>query len=159
MTGKLSEFCKHGTIVHIDIDNAEINKNKVVRLPILSDVKYALGRVNTMLETAGYEAKFQRLQPLPEWRAPDRALEGTLPVHFQDTEDAIQPQYVFDSLWEMTKGEAIITTGVGQHQMWAAQFYDFDKPRTLITSAGLGHGVRLSFRDRREDSAPGKGGG
>ncbi len=65
-------------------------------------------------------------------------LEGEFPFTFSDTEDAIQPQYAIRLLWEMTKGEAIITTGVGQHQMWAGQFYDFQKPRTFLTSAGLG---------------------
>ncbi len=66
------------------------------------------------------------------------AWKDEVPVHLQDTEDAIQPQYAIRLLYEMTKGEAIITTGVGQHQMWAGQFYDFQKPRTFLTSAGLG---------------------
>ncbi len=138
VTGKISEFAKHGTIVHIDIDNAEINKNKVVKLPILSDVKYALGRVNEMLANAGYERKTGGYTRYPEWRTQIAEWKADFPFTFKDTEDAIQPQYAIRLLWEMTKGEAIITTGVGQHQMWAAQFYDFDEPRTLITSAGLG---------------------
>ena len=138
VTGKISEFAKHGTIVHIDIDNAEINKNKVVKLPILSDVKYALGRVNAMLANAGYERKTGGYTLYPEWRTQIAEWKDAFPFTFQDTEDAIQPQYAIRLLYEMTKGEAIITTGVGQHQMWAAQFYDFDEPRTLITSAGLG---------------------
>jgi acetolactate synthase-1/2/3 large subunit len=138
VTGKISEFAKHGTIVHIDIDNAEINKNKVVKLPILSDVKYALTRVNEMLANAGYERKTGNYDRYPEWRAQIATWKERYPFTFQDLDDAIQPQYAIKLLWEMTKGEAIITTGVGQHQMWAAQFYDFDEPRTLITSAGLG---------------------
>jgi len=138
VTGKISEFAKHGTIVHIDIDNSEINKNKVVKLPILSDVKYALGRVNQMLATAGYERKKSGYTLNPEWRQQIAEWKAAFPFTYQDTEDAIQPQYAIEKLCELTKGEAIITTGVGQHQMWAAQFYDFQKPRTLITSAGLG---------------------
>jgi acetolactate synthase-1/2/3 large subunit len=138
VTGKLSEFCKHGTIVHIDIDSSEINKNKIVRLPILSDVKYALGRVNQMLEAAGFERKTTGYSFYPEWRQQIAEWKEAFPFTFQDTDDAIQPQYAIRMLYEMTRGEAIITTGVGQHQMWAAQFYDFDEPRHLITSAGLG---------------------
>jgi acetolactate synthase-1/2/3 large subunit len=138
VTGKLSEFCKHGTIVHIDIDNSEINKNKVVKLPILSDVKYALQRSNEILALAGYERKSGGYNLYPEWNAQIAEWKEKFPFCFQDTEDAIQPQYAIKLLHELTKGEAIITTGVGQHQMWAAQFYDFDHPRQLITSAGLG---------------------
>jgi acetolactate synthase-1/2/3 large subunit len=138
VTGKLSEFAKHGTIVHIDIDNSEINKNKPVKLPILSDVKYALGRTNELLAHAGYERKTGNYHLYPEWRAQIMEWKEKFPFTYQDTEDAIQPQYAIEQLCKMTKGEAIITTGVGQHQMWAAQFYNFDEPRTLVTSAGLG---------------------
>ena len=138
VTGKISEFAKHGTIVHIEIDNSEINKNKPVKLPILSDVKYALGRVNQMLAAGGYSGKSSTSSLYPEWRAQIAEWKAEFPFTFRDTEDAIQPQYAIRLLYELTKGEAIITTGVGQHQMWAAQFYDFVEPRTLITSAGLG---------------------
>jgi acetolactate synthase-1/2/3 large subunit len=138
VTGKISEFAKHGTIVHIDIDNSEINKNKVVKLPILSDVKYALSRVNGMLASSGYERKTGGYTRNPEWRKQIAEWKEAFPFTYQDTEDAIQPQYAIEQLCKMTMGEAIITTGVGQHQMWAAQFYNFENPRTLITSAGLG---------------------
>jgi acetolactate synthase-1/2/3 large subunit len=137
VTGKIEGFAEHGTIVHIDIDDSEINKNKVVALPILSDVKYALTRLNQMLDKAGYKRskKFTRHQPwfeqIDEWRR-------KFPFTFQDTDDVIQPQYAIKLLCEMTKGDAIITTGVGQHQMWAGQFYDYDDPRTFLTSGGLG---------------------
>ncbi|MEA3188227.1 MAG: acetolactate synthase large subunit [Chthoniobacter sp.] len=138
VTGKITEFAKHGTIVHIDIDNSEINKNKVVRLPILSDVKYALGRLNELLEKAGrkrVKANFSRFKP---WFEKINAWRDEFPFSFRDTEDVIQPQYAIHLLHEMTRGEAIITTGVGQHQMWAGQHYDFVEPRTFLTSAGLG---------------------
>jgi acetolactate synthase-1/2/3 large subunit len=137
VTGKLTEFAKHGTIVHIDIDNSEINKNKPVKLPILSDVKYALGRVNELLADAGYVAGTAQTRYLDWWKQV-MAWKDKFPFTFRDTEDAIQPQYAIRLLWEMTKGEAIITTGVGQHQMWAGQYYDFNEPRTFLTSAGLG---------------------
>jgi len=137
VTGKLEEFAKHGTIVHIDIDNSEINKNKPVKLPILSDVKYALGRVNQMLVNAGYERGTEQTR-YTEWWKQVMHWKENFPFTYKDTEDAIQPQYAIHLLYEMTKGDAIITTGVGQHQMWAGQFYDFENPRTFLTSAGLG---------------------
>jgi acetolactate synthase-1/2/3 large subunit len=137
VTGKLEEFAKHGTIVHIDIDNSEINKNKPVKLPILSDVKYALTRVNDLLAEAGYQVSHQQTRHLDWWKQV-MAWKESFPFTFKDTEDAIQPQYAIRLLYEMTGGKAIITTGVGQHQMWAGQFYDFQKPRTFLTSAGLG---------------------
>ncbi|MEA3213354.1 MAG: acetolactate synthase large subunit [Chthoniobacter sp.] len=166
VTGKISEFAKHGTIVHIDIDNAEINKNKVVKLPILSDVKYALQRTNALLANAGFEAKSSGYTLYPEWRTQIAAWKELYPFTYTDTEDAIQPQYAIQLLCQMTKGEAIITTGVGQHQMWAAQFYDFDKPRTLLTSAGLGSmgygfpaaiGAKVAFPDKQVIDIDGDG--
>ena len=125
-------------IVHIDIDNSEINKNKSVRLPILSDIKYALSRLNKLLDQAGYKRTAKNFNRLPAWYKQINEWKAKHPLSFKDTDDVIQPQHVIRLLCEMTKGEAIITTGVGQHQMWAGQFYNFDKPRTFITSAGLG---------------------
>ncbi len=139
VTGKIEKFAEHGTIVHIDIDNSEINKNKVVRLPILSDVKYALARLNELLAKAGYErAGAGNFSRFPGWYEKIAGWKRSFPLAFKDTDTIIQPQYVIRLLHEMTKGEAIITTGVGQHQMWAGQHYDFIHPRTFITSAGLG---------------------
>ena len=133
VTGKVSEFAKHGTIVHIDIDFAEFDKNKHVHLPILSDVKYALGRLNAMLRKAGAVRK-----KFPAWQKDIDGWRKAQPFRFKDLGDKIAPQLVIQRLCELTKGEAIITTGVGQHQMWAGQFYDFSKPRTFLTSGGLG---------------------
>jgi acetolactate synthase-1/2/3 large subunit len=133
VTGKVSEFAKHGTIVHIDIDFAEFDKNKHVHLPILSDVKYALGRLNAMLRKAGAARK-----KFPAWQKDIDGWRKAQPFRFKDLGDKIAPQLVIQRLCEMTKGDAIITTGVGQHQMWAGQFYDFTKPRTFLTSGGLG---------------------
>jgi len=138
VTGKVEKFCEHGTIVHIDIDNSEINKNKLVRLPILSDLKFALGRLNKLLEQAGQKRQPKNQTRFPDWYRQINKWRAAHPLSFKDTPDAIQPQHVIKLLFEMTKGDAIITTGVGQHQMWAGQFYDFTKPRTFITSAGLG---------------------
>jgi acetolactate synthase I/II/III large subunit len=166
VTGKISEFAKHGTIVHIDIDNSEINKNKVVRLPILSDVKYALARLNQLLERDGKARVKTGFTAFPDWYAKIFAWKEQFPFTFNDTEDVIQPQYAIRLLYELTNGEAIITTGVGQHQMWAAQFYDFDQPRTLLTSAGLGSmgfgypaalGAKVAFPDKEVIDIDGDG--
>ncbi|RYD48428.1 MAG: acetolactate synthase large subunit, partial [Verrucomicrobiaceae bacterium] len=142
VTGKITEFAKHGTIVHIDIDNSEINKNKPVKLPILSDTKYALGRLNEMLERIGkmrvQSETLTGYSTYPSWYEEIHNWKESYPFHYDDTDDAIQPQYAIELLWKMTKGDAIITTGVGQHQMWAGQFFHYDNPRSFITSAGLG---------------------
>lgn len=140
VTGKVEKFAEHGTIVHIDIDASEINKNKVVRLPIIADVKKALARLNALLAKAGWERTPTGAHGrFPEWYATIQEWKTRFPLRFKDGGDTlIQPQYAIQLLNELTKGDAIITTGVGQHQMWAAQFCDFLKPRTLITSAGLG---------------------
>lgn len=142
VTGKITEFAKHGTIVHIDIDESEINKNKPVKLPILSDVKYALARLNQMLEHSGHQrvtaASLAEYPQYPEWYRQIAEWKEGFPFRYDDTDDVIQPQHAIEVLYELTKGEAIITTGVGQHQMWAGQYYQYRDPRTFITSAGLG---------------------
>ena len=133
VTGKVSEFAKHGTIVHIDIDYAEFDKNKHVHLPILSDVKYALARLNAIIRKENRPRK-----TFPAWTGEIDTWRAAYPLKFEDYADKIAPQLVIRKLCEMTKGEAIITTGVGQHQMWAGQFYNFTHPRTFLTSGGLG---------------------
>ena len=170
VTGKISEFAKHGTIVHIDLDESEINKNKVVKLPICSDVKYALGRLNQLLERSG--RKRQRAKQLseferfPEWYNQVAEWKEKYPFYYKDTNDLIQPQHAIELLYKLTKGDAIITTGVGQHQMWAGQFYQYKDPRTFITSAGLGSmgfgypaaiGAKVAFPDRQVVDIDGDG--
>jgi acetolactate synthase-1/2/3 large subunit len=145
VTGKVSEFAKHGTIVHIDIDPSEINKNKVAHLPVVSDIKYALQQL--IKACKGKEFKAWHAQ-IAEWkqkypfsyRVTDEVLKSQYFREFLhgDTKEIIMPQHVIELLSEMTGGEAIITTGVGQHQMWAGQYYNFKRPRTFLTSAGLG---------------------
>ena len=137
VTSKVERFCEHATIVHLDIDASEINKNKPVQIAIQSDVKYALGRLNALLEAAGRK-RAAAPAAYPAWYAKIAAWRKQYPLAFRETEEVIQQQYVVALLCEMTQGEAIITTGVGQHQMWAGQFYQFRKPRTFLTSAGLG---------------------
>ena len=135
ITGKLSEFAPHAKIIHIDIDPSSISKNVVVDIPIVGDCKDALHQLNNLL----------REKPAQDWAAlraqwldtvQDWAKRHPLTYSWSDT--VIKPQYVVEKLWELTNGEAYITTEVGQNQMWAAQFYKFKRPRQLMTSGGLG---------------------
>ncbi len=133
VTGKVSAFASHATIVHIDIDNSEINKNKSIQLPILSDVKYALKRLNQIITRESRKRKDFRA-----WHQQVNNWKRDYPLRFNEPKNIIMPQRVIRDLYELTNGEAIITTGVGQHQMWAGQYYDFIHPRSFLTSAGLG---------------------
>ena len=142
VTGKVEAFAEHGTIVHIDIDNAEIDKNKVVRLPILANIKEALARTNEMLAAAGKERVKTGFTAFPDWYKQIDAWKAEFPVMNYVQEDGddplIKPQHVISELNRISKGTIIMTTGVGQHQMYAGQHYYFDEPRRFITSAGLG---------------------
>jgi acetolactate synthase-1/2/3 large subunit len=133
VTGLVSEFAKYATIVHIDVDNSEINKNKTVHLPILSDVAYALKRLNQIIASEKRPRKsFQSwLRKIDGWKKQH-------PLKYWPEKGRIMPQEVVMMLDEMTKGEAIITVGVGQHQMWAGQFYNYKNPRSFLSSSGLG---------------------
>ena len=155
VTGKVEKFCEHGTIIHIDIDNSEINKNKHVRLPIQADIKLALTKLNELLGNAGYEKGGSRHA---EWHAKIAQWKEESPMQYEDEDPTlIPPQWVIEQLYDLTKDtDFYMTTGVGQHQMWAAQYYHFDKPRRLITSLGVGSmgygypaalGVKAAFPD------------
>lgn len=140
VTGKVSEFAKHGKIVHIDIDPSEINKNKFAHLPIVSDVNEALVGLNRLLDedkTTSWKGLYG------EWTKQIEFWRETEPLRFTDRTDAILPQYAIKRLHEILKergllDNTIVSTGVGQHQMWAAQYFGFSKPRTWVTSGGLG---------------------
>jgi acetolactate synthase-1/2/3 large subunit len=149
VTGKVEKFCEHGTIVHLDIDASEIHKNKPANLPIVGDIKDALRRLNEMIKARPISKKFTTWHiQIAEWKAKaplryritDEVLKSQHVKDFMggDASQVILPQYAIELLHELTKGEAIITTGVGQHQMWAAQYYNYRFPRQLLTSAGLG---------------------
>jgi acetolactate synthase-1/2/3 large subunit len=173
VTGKVSEFAKHGTIVHIDVDPSEINKNKVAHLPLVSDIKYALQQLNKVVKGKKFEAWHKQIG---EWKAQYpfryRVTEEVLKSQYVreflhgKTDEIVMPQYVIELLDELTKGEAIVTTGVGQHQMWAGQYYKFKHPRTFLTSAGLGAmgygypaalGAKVAFPDRQVVDIDGDG--
>jgi len=166
VTGKVEKFAQHGTIVHIDIDFSELNKNKVVKLPVLSDIKYALGELNRLLQAGGFERYSGGSVRFPDWMKKIHQWKERYPLDFKDTDKAILPQHVIRLLYEMTKGEAILTTGVGQHQMWAGQYYDFNRPRQFLTSAGLGAmgfgfpaamGAKVAFPDKQVIDIDGDG--
>jgi acetolactate synthase-1/2/3 large subunit len=128
VTGKLSEFAKHGRIVHVDIDASEINKNKFAHIPVHADVRAFLRAINPLVAPGDWRRWHQQID---EWRAVE-------PMTYDRRDDLILPQYVIDQFSELAQGEFIMTTGVGQHQMWAAQWSRFKRPRTWITSGGLG---------------------
>ena len=134
ITGKLSEFAPRAKFVHIDVDPAEISKNVPAHIPIVGDAKNILPRM-----TAEYRALAPDPQRLEEWWNRIRSWQERHPLRYDDTTDSeIKPQFMIQALYEATGGDAIVTSDVGQHQMWAAQYYHFGKPRRWINSGGLG---------------------
>ena len=131
VTGKLSEFAKNAKIAHIDIDPSSIGKIIAVDYPIVGDLKHIVS--DMMIELSGYDT-----QKIMRWREHLRSYALTHPMSFEDSVDSIKPQWVIQRLGEHLGDNAIITTDVGQHQMWAAQFYSYRRPRQLFTSGGLG---------------------
>jgi acetolactate synthase-1/2/3 large subunit len=132
ITGDTSAFAPHAKIVHLDIDASEHNKNKRVDLPIRADVKDALARLNALMAAPTFTAP-----DTAAWVAQTQAWRKEHPFAYPKSA-YILPQEAIATLHELTKGDAIIATGVGQHQMWAAQFCSFEKPRRFISSLGLG---------------------
>jgi acetolactate synthase-1/2/3 large subunit len=132
ITGDTNKFASHATIVHIDIDASEHNKNKRAQFPILSDIKYALERLNQLLAAQKFTAPDTKA-----WHDQISTWKKEHPFRYEASRHIIAQEAVA-ALYELTKGDAIIATGVGQHQMWAAQFYRFNEPRRYISSLGLG---------------------
>jgi len=134
ITGKLSEFAPRAKFIHIDIDPAEISKNVPAHIPIVGDARGILGRLTQ---------EYRALQPDPgrldEWWSRVHGWQEKHPLAYEDSSDGeIKPQYMIQALYEATGGDAIVTTDVGQHQMWTAQYFHFARPRTWINSGGLG---------------------
>jgi len=134
VTGKISAFAPKAKIIHIDIDPTSIRKTLPVTVPIVGDCRITLQRLNGLLKNEKLAAiKKKRapwLEQIQKWRAAN-------PLNYVQAE-TIKPQFVVEKIYEMSKGKAIITTEVGQNQMWAAQYYHFEQPNTFITSGGLG---------------------
>ncbi|MGI6468112.1 MAG: biosynthetic-type acetolactate synthase large subunit [Syntrophomonadaceae bacterium] len=130
VTGKIEAFAPHARVIHIDIDAAEIGKNVAVDIPIVGQVKEVLQAINQRLEP---------VEELSEWHQTIDRWKMEYPLRYPASrEGRIMPQHVIESIYDLTQGDAIITTEVGQHQMWTAQYYKFKTPRSLITSGGLG---------------------
>jgi len=131
VTGKLEAFAKHAKIIHIDVDPSELNKNKPAHFPIVSDVKYALDELNKLAPSCKKEIA-PWVEQCQQWKA-------EFPFKYNQDFAGILQQHAISELWRKTRDQkTIVTVGVGQHQMWAAQFYKFKSPRTWLSSSGLG---------------------
>ncbi len=135
VTGDVKQFCPEAKIIHIDIDPSSISKNVRVDVPIVGDIKHVLADMNRVIEASKKqpdEAALKRWwEQIEQWRAKDC-------LRYDRNSALIKPQFVIEKLWEVTDGDAFVTSDVGQHQMFTAQFYKFDKPRRWINSGGLG---------------------
>jgi acetolactate synthase-1/2/3 large subunit len=127
VTGKLEAFAPHAKVIHVDIDPASVSKTVDVDIPIVGDAREVLKQLNKIVKKPDTK---DWLSKIDEWKK-------KFPLRYKD-DDKLRPQYVVEQIYEITKGEAIITTEVGQNQMWAAQFFKFVLPRTIISSGGLG---------------------
>lgn len=134
VTGKIESFAPQAKIIHIDIDPTSISKNVKVDLPIVGDCKRILGKIITLLEKEDTHAYKEGLQ---KWRRQIESWKAIYDLNYRQ-EGMIKPQFVIEKIFELTQGEVIISTEVGQNQMWTAQYFPFMKPRTLLTSGGLG---------------------
>ncbi|MDD2365488.1 MAG: biosynthetic-type acetolactate synthase large subunit [Desulfuromonadaceae bacterium] len=166
VTGKLSTFAPHAKIIHIDVDPTSIKKNVRVDLPIVGDVKDVLTKMIKQAEKnkdklAAFETA---LEP---WHGDINAWKEKHPIAYKHSNTTIKPQFVIEKLRELSNEDAIISTDVGQHQMWTAQFFKFNKPRTLLTSGGLGTmgyglpaamGAQAAFPERQVITICGDGG-
>ncbi|KAL6001023.1 Agglutinin-like protein 1 precursor [Asimina triloba] len=137
VTGKVEAFASRAKIVHIDIDPSEIGKNKAPHVAICADVGLALEGLNAVLEEEKKDSHDLRLN-FSAWRGELQEQKQRFPLNYKSLGDAIPPQLAIQMLDEMTSSDAIVTTGVGQHQMWAAQWYNYKRPRQWATSSGLG---------------------
>jgi len=153
VTGDLEKFCPYAKIIHIDVDPSSIAKNVPVDIPIVGDVKHVLKDLNEILKNTKDKLQENKKDLDSWWKQIDEWAKIDC-LKYDRTSSVIKPQFVVEKLWELTKGDAYVTSDVGQHQMWAAQFYKFDKPRRWINSGGLGTmgfglpaamGVKLAF--------------
>ena len=154
VTGKIDTFAPNAKIVHVDIDASSINKNVMVDVPVLQDCKLALERFNRLLTEKNFSVSDERRKKwfdmIAEWKR-------NVPLSYCMNPEVIKPQFVIETMYKLTKGNAIISTEVGQNQMWTAQFYPFDEPNTFLSSGGLGTmgygfpaaiGAQIAFPDK-----------
>ena len=136
VTGKIDEFAPHAKIIHVDIDPTSIQKNVPVNIPIVGDLKDVLRKMIKLVKGTKEAAQYRK--KIAPWRDQIDKWKATYPLAYKQGKGRIKPQYVVEQIYEITKGEAIVTTEVGQNQMFAAQYYLFDHPRTFLSSGGLG---------------------
>jgi acetolactate synthase-1/2/3 large subunit len=134
VTGKVDTFAPYARVIHIDIDPTSIRKNIPVTVPIVGDCKRSLAELNRLIDEEGLVMDTESNQ---SWLEQIQAWKASAPLSYEQ-KDIIKPQFVIEKLYELTKGDALITTEVGQNQMWAAQYYHFDGPNSFLTSGGLG---------------------
>jgi acetolactate synthase-1/2/3 large subunit len=164
VTGALDKFAPHAQIVHVDIDPSSINKNRRVEVPIVGDAKSVMRQ---MLAQLSDEDTAVEREQLADWWEQIEEWKEYAPLTYTKSNEVIMPQYLVQELYRLTKGDAIIATDVGQHQMWLAQYYPFNGPRQSLTSGGLGTmgfgfpsalGAQIAFPDRQVIAFVGDGG-
>lgn len=138
VTGQLGTFARHARVIHVDIDPAEIGKNRVPDIPIVGDVKRVLQKLNKAVEELAPEMKSKKEAARAQWWTKIREWKDEHPFDRSRSEDQIKPQHLMDEIDRLSGGQAIVTSDVGQHQMWAAQLIRFNEPRLWINSGGLG---------------------
>jgi acetolactate synthase-1/2/3 large subunit len=138
VTGKLATFAPHARVIHIDIDPANVGKNRAPEISLIADARDALCALHAQVRSLGPKAIERTISRGVVWWERLRTWQREQPLRFSGSGDQIKPQTVIRELHRLTKGEALIATDVGQHQMWAAQFYPFKRSRQWITSGGLG---------------------
>ncbi len=164
VTGALDKFAPQAEIIHVDVDPSSIGKNRRAQIPILGDARSVMQQMLALLPDESHQSSAERLaawwEQINEWKK--RA-----PLTYQNSDEVIMPQYLVQELHRLTRGDAIISTDVGQHQMWLAQYYPFNGPRQLVTSGGLGTmgfgfpaalGAQTAFPDRQVIAFVGDGG-
>jgi acetolactate synthase-1/2/3 large subunit len=165
VTGKISTFAPHAKIIHVDVDPTSIKKNVRVDLPIVGDLRDVLKKINKILAEHKDEVA-QVNQALKPWLEEIAVWRKDHPMTYKQSQTEIKPQFVIEKLRELSNDDAIITTEVGQHQMWTAQFFEFTQPRTFLSSGGLGTmgyglpaalGAQVAFPERQVIDISGDG--
>jgi acetolactate synthase-1/2/3 large subunit len=166
VTGKLATFAPHARIIHVDVDPTSIKKNVRVDLPIVGDVKDVLVKMINEVEKHQDEVK-TFIEATQIWHDEINGWKAKHPMAYKQTSSTIKPQFVIEKLRELSAPDAIVATDVGQHQMWTAQFFGFTRPRTILSSGGLGTmgfgipaamGAQAAFPERQVIAICGDGG-
>jgi acetolactate synthase-1/2/3 large subunit len=164
VTGALDKFAPHAEIIHVDVDPSSINKNRRVQIPVIGDARSV---TRQMLELITEEQSATSRARLADWWEQIEEWKEYAPLSYKNSDDIIMPQYLVEQLYQLTKGDAVIASDVGQHQMWVAQYYPFNGPRQWLTSGGLGTmgfgfpaalGAQIAYPNRQVIAFVGDGG-